>query len=152
MIDPQLYKEIYEKLDGVSPDPFDCGKICGSACCHSDDSEYGLYLLPGEENLHEDSDWNSMERTEYGMFVQCKGPGNCDRSRRPMQCRTFPLMPVINDDGEIQVEINDIETAYSCPLIDSDTELEESFVAATKEAWTELAGDAEIREFIRSFM
>ncbi len=150
MIDPKLYKEIYEKLDAVSPVPFDCGEICGSICCQGDDPETGLYLLPGEEKLFTDSDWKSVEETEYGIFVQCKGPENCDRSRRPMQCRTFPLMPVIDDDGVLQVEKSDIETPYSCPLINSDTKLDESFIAETKEAWTTLAKYPAIRKFIRS--
>ena len=33
MDDVNKWLEIYEKLDQVSPEVFDCGMLCGSACC-----------------------------------------------------------------------------------------------------------------------
>ena len=59
------YQAIYRLLDRVSPVDFDCGILCGAACCLCDyipedipytadgdenaDSYMGLMLLPGEE-------------------------------------------------------------------------------------------------------
>lgn len=61
----EQYRELYEKLDAVSPVPYDCGTLCGKACCGVseydrpvEDDEMGLYLYPGEEELlREDPDW-----------------------------------------------------------------------------------------------
>ena len=61
----ETYRELYEKLDAVSPVPYDCGTLCGKACCGVSgyerpmkDDEMGLYLYPGEELLlKEDPDW-----------------------------------------------------------------------------------------------
>lgn len=61
----EVYRELYQKLDAVSPVRFDCGTLCGKACCgvsgyerHVADDDMGLYLYPGEEELQkEDPDW-----------------------------------------------------------------------------------------------
>ena len=53
-------EEIYERLEKVTPVDFDCGSLCGEACCVYDlknpEEELALYLLPGEELMYEDSD------------------------------------------------------------------------------------------------
>ena len=47
----RTYRAIYRLLDRVSPVPFDCGTICGAACCNAaaEDESLGMMLLPGEE-------------------------------------------------------------------------------------------------------
>lgn len=59
------YRELYRKLDSVFPVPYDCGTLCGKACCgvsgfdrEMAEEDMGLYLYPGEEELlKEDPDW-----------------------------------------------------------------------------------------------
>lgn len=61
----EQYRELYEKLDSVFPVPYDCGTICGKACCgvsgfdrEMAEEDMGLYLYPGEDELlKEDADW-----------------------------------------------------------------------------------------------
>ena len=47
----RTYRAIYRLLDRVSPVPFDCGQICGAACCTAAelDDELGILLLPGSK-------------------------------------------------------------------------------------------------------
>lgn len=82
-IKKKTWKAIYRLLDRVSPVNYDCGRLCGSACClagitdgsgaasggpaagitdepgvASDGPEMGIYLYPGEEKLLADGgDW-----------------------------------------------------------------------------------------------
>ena len=61
----ETFRELYEKLDEVSPVPYDCGTLCGKACCgvsgfdrEMREEDMGLYLYPGEDELlKEDADW-----------------------------------------------------------------------------------------------
>ena len=70
MIDKETYRELYRKLDEVFPVPYDCGTICGKACCGvaeynraTRDEDMGLYLYPGEDELlKEDADWLNWSR------------------------------------------------------------------------------------------
>ena len=80
------YQAIYRLLDRVSPVDFDCGILCGAACCLCDyapeeieyhaegdenaDRYMGLMLLPGEEKVFDESDddwieWGSLLAEEY---------------------------------------------------------------------------------------
>ena len=110
----RTYKAIYRLLDRVSPVPFDCGTICGAACCNAayTDEDMGIMLLPGEEKIHDKHadwlTWDSLSTDEYELpgswkgkifFVRCKTPPHCPRHMRPMQCRTFPLTPHLDEDG-----------------------------------------------------
>ena len=68
-----------------------------------------MYLLPGEEVMFgpEDSSWLTFEDhfpEDYDIypgfgrplrFVRCRG--SCPRDRRPFECRTFPVVPLIAD-------------------------------------------------------
>ena len=98
-------EKIYKKLDSVTPVDFDCGSLCGEACCVYDlknpEEELALYLLPGEELMYEESDsfdlyYFDRDEIEYPpswddvvYLVKCRNPPKCDRSIRPIQCRTF---------------------------------------------------------------
>ena len=82
-------------------------------------------------------------------FVQCMGPEKCRRKIRPMQCRTFPLTPHINDAGELSLLYNDIELPYRCPLIDEEMPLNESFVKATFTVWKHLIRDQFIYDLVK---
>lgn len=116
------YRAIYRLLDRVSPVPFDCGELCGCACCmpgeshdHTadqaeihleDEDSMGIYLLPGEEKIFTRCEdwltWNYDDAEEYEFpdswhgkvpFICCNTPPVCDRKMRPVQCRTYPVAP-----------------------------------------------------------
>lgn len=50
-LDKRAYTKIYQLLDRATPLKEDCGKLCQKACCHQENQELGMYLLPGEEAL-----------------------------------------------------------------------------------------------------
>ncbi len=161
----QTYKAAYRLLDKYSPLDGDCGLMCSAACCMSasgcHDEEMGIYMLPGEDFIHDKNNsclsWNTERSEEYGFpeswdesfwFVKCAGPSTCDRKLRPLQCRTFPLMPYISEDGELMMIYNDNELPYKCPLIENEIPLNDDFVRATRTVWKHLLRDRRIRDMV----
>lgn len=159
----RTYRAIYRLLDRVSPVPFDCGTICGAACCNAAayDENLGMMLLPGEDKVHDRKDdwlsWEALISNEYEFpeswngkiwFVRCKTPPRCPRHLRPIQCRTFPLMPHLSQDGELSMIYNDFDLPYVCPMIEDETELDASFVKATQTAWKHLLRDPLIYDLV----
>ena len=155
------WRAIYRLLDRVSPVPFDCGIVCGAACCLAE-GDVGIYLLPGEDKIHVKKagwlEWTTQDTEDYDFppswkgkvyFVKCKTPPRCPRQLRPIQCRTFPLMPVIGEDGELQLIYDNTKLPYSCPLIESRAELSESFVRATATVWKHLIRDPLIYDLVK---
>ena len=155
------YRAIYRYLDAVSPLEYDCGTICGEACCVSDDGrEMGIWLLPGEEDAAEDDIWMERRSIDAGKagfpgswkgmvyYVNCKGPTGCIRKLRPIQCRTFPLMPYISPEGEFDLLYNDMDLPYSCPLAEEEADLDERFIDATYTVWLHLIRDPLIYDLV----
>ena len=159
----RTYRAIYRLLDRVSPVPFDCGMICGAACCTAiDDDDMGIYLLPGEEKIHDRHadwlTWHTQDTEEYDFpeswhgkvyWVRCKEPPHCPRAMRPIQCRSFPLSPHLSPDGELHLVWNDSDLPYCCPMIDDETELEPDFIKATLTVWKHLIRDPLICDLVR---
>ncbi len=167
IISKKEYQEIYDLLNSTEVTEGDCGKLCGAACCtvsgdYSED-DMVIYLLPGEEQLHqEDDDWMTM-RTENARdhdfpeswgetvyFVRCKTPPACPREKRPIQCRTFPLTPHIDSEGKLTMVYNDLELPYICPLIEDEIPLEDDFVEKITEAWERLIRDPLIYDMVKA--
>lgn len=163
-IKKRTYLAIYRLLDKVSPLSFDCGCLCNAACCNcgSDDEDLGIYLLPGEDKVHDrNADWLTW-KAEYAedfdfpdswrgkiYFVRCKTPPVCPREKRPMQCRTFPLTPYIDDNGVLSLMLNDLELPYRCPLIEEEIPLNVDFVKATYTCWKHLIRDPLIYDLVK---
>jgi len=161
----RTYSAIYKLLDMVSPINADCGELCGAICCtYADMAEteaMGIYLLPGEEKVfegaHELMDWQTDLAENYDFpeswfgkiyFVRCKNPPCCLRSMRPIQCRTFPVLPYLTAQGELVLIHNDLDLPYNCPLISEDIRLSPPFLHATHTAWKHLAKDKLIHDLI----
>ena len=164
------WKAIYRLLDRVSPIDGDCGKLCGCACCTPEGDEtqeglgdfvLGMYLLPGEEKLFSmKEDWLkwSVENAEdyefpdswHGKvyFIRCTTPPFCHREMRPIQCRTYPLMPYIDKDGVFFFFFSKADVPYSCPLIDKKIPLNERFCRATFTVWKRLIKDPLIYDLV----
>lgn len=158
-------KRIYERLDKVSPVNFDCGELCGEVCCVYDEGEYMnqdlvLYLLPGEELMYEESDCFDLyvlNPREIGyprrwkdevFIVECKNPPHCNRSIRPIQCRTFPLIPHISKDGEFHLILDENEFPYVCPLIRDNIALNDDFVEVTYDVWKMLITNPNVHALV----
>lgn len=162
-IQKNTYRAIYRLLDRVSPADFDCGELCGAACCTAEEEDMGIYLLPGEEALFAQSsewfEWSMLDADECGFpaswqgslpFLKCKTPPFCRRSERPIQCRTFPLMPYLTEDGHLEMLYNDNDLPYLCPLIEDEIPLNDSFVRATHTVWKHLIRDPRIYDLVQA--
>ena len=167
-IKKRTWKSIYRLLDRVSPIDGDCGRLCGSVCCTcgskdntKGEDELGIYLYPGEHKIHNKKDgwleWTSESAEDYDFpeswsgpvyFVKCKTPPFCPRNKRPLQCRTDPLAPFINEDGILELIYNCEELPYSCPIIDHKIPLNEDFVKATYTVWSHLIRDPLIYDLV----
>ncbi len=166
------YQAIYRLLDMVSPLPTDCGQLCGAACCTCGTEEspasgeegldLGIYLLPGEDKIFTNESRNEYTWTkekaydfEFPLswtgsinFIKCKTPPLCKRELRPIQCRTFPLAPHIEKDGQLFLILFPGELPYSCPLIDENMKLQNDFIKATYTVWRRLIQDKLILDLV----
>ena len=158
-------EKIYKMLDEVSPVNFDCGTLCGEVCCIYDEGDYinqnlALYLLPGEELMYEDSDCfdlyvMSSKDLDYPhtwqddvFLVECKNPPHCDRRIRPIQCRTFPLIPHLSKNSRLHLIFDENEFPYECPLITDNIKLNEDFIKVTYNVWKILIRDPVVYDLV----
>ncbi len=119
----KLYTYLYSLLDNVTPLKTDCGALCDGACCKGDDA--GMYLFPYEEVMYTEKEkWmeiyesDILLRGEPIKILVCKG--RCDRKKRPLSCRIFPLF--LNKDGEVSL---DSRANAMCPLVQNKLSLDE---------------------------
>lgn len=155
-------KKIYSMLDEVSPLDFDCGMLCDDACCVNDeDYDLALYLMPGEELIYEDSDDFNLYYIPSDTFefphswdddvfmVECVNPPHCNRCIRPIQCRTFPLIPHLSGDDTFHLILDSSEFPYSCPIVDENMELNADFIKVTFNVWKILIEDPIVYDLIK---
>lgn len=126
----------------------DCGGLCGAACCRPDeDGQGGVYLFPGEEALLEGAEWGRVEEDGFAPMLVCDGM--CDRDRRPLACRIFPLTPYPKEDGRWAVRI-DARARAMCPLVRGGVRgLDPEFVRAVRGMIHLLTQDPEGEAFLR---
>lgn len=146
----QTLKAARERLMEVTPLKRDCGALCGSACCRTDeDGLGGMLLFPGEEAFYRDLP-EGFSIAEDKVFKGAKlltCEGFCDRADRPLACRVFPMM-FVEKEGGADVAL-DPRAWPLCPLMPSGlTGLKAEFVEAAREAAALLFSDSEIKEFM----
>lgn len=127
------------------------------------EADMGMIMLPGEDKIHDKNDgwleWtsDSTDVLDYpeswnGMvhFAKCQGHYHCNRKMRPIQCRTFPVAPHLDENGVLHLILDDLELPYTCPLQDAGEELvlEERFLRATYTAWKRLVTDPLIYDLV----
>ena len=149
----EIYKSIYDFYGDTTPLCVDCGKLCGGACCKSDDNEEtGMYLFPGEEKLFTSNPDFKIIDSEFlygknrAKLLVCKGV--CDRNIRPLSCRIFPIIPYIKgDDFSL---IFDPRAKSLCPLtsLSDIDELDKDFIKKTKKVTKLLLKFKETRLFL----
>ncbi len=144
-------------LEDVTPLKRDCGRLCGGACCQSDESgQNGMLLYPFEESFYrkpiEGFDFRLVDDdtlTKGGKRLICEG--SCPREHRPLKCRLFPLRlrVVTDDDGataHCEAELEPAAWAV-CPLCEQGVQaLSQAFVAAAKQAGDELIRQTDLLE------
>ncbi len=138
-------KACYSILRRTTPLDFDCGKLCGGKCCKGDENT-GMLLFPGEEMLI-DSNINIIEK-DGAFFAVCNG--TCDRNKRPLACRIYPLFPLIcnNENGEEEIRVI-YDYRAACPLKYGDFKFNMRFVKAVKRVGKYLLLNKETADFYK---
>ena len=123
-----VIKSCYSVLGKVTPLEFDCGKLCGGKCCGGDENT-GMILFPGEEKLIDPN--MTIKAAEDGTLVAiCDG--TCDRRRRPLSCRIYPLFPIIREEnGYDNIEV-DFDIRSDCPLTAGELKISRRFCKAVR--------------------
>ena len=146
-----LYERVYRQLHHCTPLKYDCGRICERACCRGLDQNSGMWLFPGEEELLAREPGFQILPLQRNLangrplfWLICAG--RCDRARRPLACRIFPLTPRLTAKEIIVVEM-DPRARPLCPLAKDRRLLEPDFVRAVARICRELGRDPQIREY-----
>lgn len=144
-----------ELLSALTPLRRDCGKTCSAACCQSDeDGQGGMLLFPGEEALYLDGAFTlSQDDGVMPGMTLFTCDGTCNRDRRPLSCRMFPLTPVIETrDGREMLRVCVDPRAFSvCPLCEGSVRgMDPAFVNAVRECAKILCGCEKHRAYFRA--
>lgn len=118
----------YSLLRNETPLKTDCGEICNGKCCKGDNNT-GMILFPGEETLIDET--IEIKESESGEKIAvCNG--NCDRNKRPLSCRIYPLFPLIEkEDGKLIIKTI-IDLRADCPLVSGEYKFNKAFVRRVK--------------------
>ena len=143
---PESVQRARALFDSLTPLSSDCGRLCGGACCQSQEGETtGMLLFPGEEAYYADKPDYTLLPAALGQMLVCSG--RCRREDRPLSCRIFPLLPVLRSDG-IKVA-TDLRARMVCPLARQGKDaLLPDFVEAVRSAGQMLAEDDDQRLFL----
>lgn len=132
-----------------TPLAVDCGRVCARACCAGGDA-CGMRLFPGEEELLEDMEerWNCIQTADGGTLLVCHG--HCNRAKRPLACRLFPLFPYLDArSGRIRA-VYDPRAWRICPLVREQRRvaLDRDFVRSVRTVGRLIAQEEEGRRFL----
>ncbi|HHW46815.1 MAG TPA: hypothetical protein GXX17_07935 [Clostridiales bacterium] len=142
-----FYRRVYGIIDGLTPVPGDCGRLCDKACCKGPDSK-GMLLFPNEESALDISQFNII-KSPKGLVAVCNG--TCERHNRPLACRMFPFFPRLFDDGKIRV-VYDMRAMSICPIVAYPETIkpDRRFLRAVRHAGRVLVSLPDCRKFIKA--
>ena len=152
MINEIIYENARARLLRLTPLPFDCGRLCGGACCKGDENS-GMYLFPGEEKFYDGRDGYTISDsafvTDGGRTVKllvCSKP--CKRGERPLSCRIFPLVPYYRHGSPVRVIFD--PRASLCPIVRRENRgyISRSFIKEVKTFARYLSGTADGADFL----
>ena len=142
-----LLERAYALLEELTPLSTDCGAVCDGRCCQESADSEGMLLFPGEEILLAE-DGYTIRPADGGYLLTCSG--KCDRARRPLACRIFPLFPYVTEDGRVKA-VYDPRGYRMCPLVRecARVPLDRDFVRAVRRAGRILMEDSTMADFLR---
>ena len=148
----EFYTYLYKLLEKVTPLTVDCGGLCEGACCEGD-GESGMYLFPCEEVMYDGSEeWLEICDSEFIFrdkpvkIAICNG--TCDRKKRPLSCRIFPLFE--DENGEV---VQDKRAKGLCPLVTAKIPFDEynpEFIKRVKKVFKILDSNEITREYMEA--
>ena len=147
----ELLNRACARIGDLTPMLADCGALCGAACCHTDaDGQGGVHLFPGESAGLKDCEWvEGLLPGSFAPVMMCAG--RCDREKRPLGCRIFPLTPVRGKNGRWTVRM-DARARAMCPLVQSGIAgLNPDFLRAVRDALRIVAEDPEGDAFLEQW-
>jgi len=131
-----------------------CGLLCNFHCCRDFDEdsvggeELGIYLLPLEYEYmvqgqpfeghlrvtrHTNKLYEMPPKIKSMYFVYCSDSSGCLREHRPIQCRTYPFEPHIEND-ELYIVVEQ-EQIHKCPLLKQKDQWRPEFIQGVWQAW-----------------
>ncbi|KNF08965.1 hypothetical protein CLPU_4c00110 [Gottschalkia purinilytica] len=159
----KIYKLAYDYMDNSIIDG-DCGELCNYHCCRdfdSDGEKLGIYLMPYEyESMlrnsrflegvkvekHSSKDYFISKKIKFLHYIFCGVESKCLREYRPIQCRTYPFEPHLEDDTlSLVVEKDQV---HDCPLLSDTSKWREEFVRGIYMGWKELITIPKVYEFV----
>lgn len=145
MENKNVFESCYSLLRKTTPLDFDCGKICNGKCCKGD-NKTGMLLFPGEENFI-DENIKVLENENGEKTAVCGG--NCDRDKRPLACRIYPLFPIIyKENGEDIIKVI-FDIRANCPLATGEYRFSKKFVTGVRRVGKYLLLNDETAVFYR---
>lgn len=150
-MDKEILERAYAVIGDLTPMLTDCGALCEAACCEADeDGQGGVYLFPGEDACMGKCGWGKIEPDDFGPMLVCDH--RCDRNRRPLACRIFPLTPAKNAAGKWTVRM-DARARAMCPLVRSGVKgLNPDFARSVVKAIRTIAKDPEGEAFLEKWL
>lgn len=161
------YKEIYKKAYAYMNETVlegNCGELCNFVCCNpdcNDGEDMGIYFLPYEyESLHTDNpifdkekiehhhseEYCFTEKIDYLIYGYCNSTLACNRELRPIQCRTYPLIPHIkNKKLQLIIEKQDY---FDCPLMERFDTWRKEYIEGIYKGWEELLKIKEVYDLV----
>lgn len=147
------YKENFEKAYEYMDEPIingNCGELCGYHCCRSKDDQgqrLGMYLLPLEYEymqvgkatdfeIHTKEFHDMPPKIKKCYYIYCHEEVGCLRELRPIQCRTYPFEPHM-EEGEFSLVIEKNQI-HKCPILNTIPEWRQEFIDGIYKGWLEL--------------
>lgn len=139
--------QLNELLEDVTPQRYDCGLLCGAACCRGDGMD-GMLLFPGEKEAFAGKDGYTVRfNSAYGCDeVVCSD--SCRREERPLSCRIYPYFFYVREDGSVTVA-PDVRALEGCPLAREGIDASPDFLRRMRMAALVLQRDPEQTAFLR---
>lgn len=148
-----LYEAVFKRAYELMNQPVvegNCGELCGYHCCRRKEStgeRLGMYLLPLEfeyvqkavvksYEVHSNLIYDMPPKVKKLYYIFCHEETGCLRDFRPVQCRTYPFEPHL-EDGEFSLVI-ERDQIHDCPLLKSIPEWRQAFIDGIYEGWLEL--------------
>lgn len=161
----KIFIEAYEAMSATIING-NCGELCNGHCCRSameNGERLGIYFLPFEYEvmqageslidaatveIHRSVDYEMPEGIEQLVYGFCRDITQCNRKLRPIQCRTYPFEPHL-EDGKLQLVIEK-EQVHQCPLLTQRERWNPEFEKGILAGWEILLQIPEIRMVVES--
>ncbi len=147
----------FYRLLSVKMIDFDCGELCAPKnegiprCCENESCVPILFHEEYKWHRKNGTFWKRMppttkeikkfieESEDYYVFSKCPGPGGCKRSKRSLNCMTYPFQPYVNNKGEV-LGLSLVDGADNqCPLTKKPKKtFNPQYIANSIQYWKEL--------------